>query len=91
MLSVLTEDALYDYLKNNLNKSFSPESEMPKFSGSFNPPAIALMNSLSTPQLNFSEAFMSDDYVENRRRASNGFSPEENIFTQKFKLEDDFF
>ena len=81
LLSVLNEEILHDFLSNKLE-----DTQTQEFSGKFSPPSVALSNALSTPQLNFSEAFESKDYLENQKNAENGFSPEENMFTQKFKL-----
>lgn len=60
-----------------------------EFGGSFNMPSVALMNVLRTPQLNFSESFESEDYKENHSRAQHGFSPSEDQFSEKFKLEEE--
>ena len=57
--------------------------------GYFSPPGVALMNSLRTPQLEFSEMNLSDDYNLNQERAKNGFSDEETIYSQKFKIDED--
>lgn len=84
MLSILESNLLIDFLgQDNLVQDNPSQKQY------FSPPSEALMNVLSTPQLNFSQTYESNDYSNHQISAKNGFNPEESIHTQKFRLEDE--
>ena len=52
----------------------------------FNPPDVALMNALRTPQLEATEINSSSDYNENNSRAHTGYAPSGDRFNNIFRI-----